>query len=105
MEIMAVTHAFCEWWCYLEGQQFTMIPDHQPNTYLDKATIFQAMKRRARWLHELGAFDYVWQYKLGKQNIPGPISRAPHHFALLSVLIPPLRKPGVFCVADTARTK
>ena len=77
MEMMAVIYALREWLCYLEGQPFTIITDHQPNTFLDKATKTHALKRRARWLHESGAFDHVWQYKPGKQNIEDPISRTP----------------------------
>lgn len=92
MEMMAVVYALREWRCYLEGQPFTIITDHQPNTYLDKATNTHTMKRRARWLHESGAYDYTWQYKPGKRNIADPISRAPQHFGMLCVLTPPSRR-------------
>ena len=105
MEMMAVIYAIREWRCYLEGQPFTIITDHQPNTYLDKAANTHTMKRRARWLHESGAFDYVWQYKPGKQNIADPISRAPQHFGSLSVLVPPSRQPAGFCGAVTTRSR
>ena len=105
MEMMAVIYAISEWRCYLEGQPFTIITDHQPNTYLDKAANTHTMKRRARWLHESGAFEYVWQYKPGKQNIADPISRAPQHFGSLSVLVPPSQQPAGFCGAVTTRSR
>ena len=91
MEMMAVIYALREWRCYLEGQKFTIITDHQPNTYLDKATNTHTMKRRARWLQESQCFDYEWQYKPGKQNIADPVSRAPQHFGMICVLKPPSR--------------
>ena len=105
MEMMSVIYAIREWRCYLEGQPFTIVTDHQPNTYLDKAANTHTMKRMARWLHESGAFDYVWQYKPGKQNIADPISRAPQHFGSLSVLVPPSRQPAGFCGAVTTRSR
>jgi hypothetical protein len=32
-EMLAVVHALCVWWCYLEGANFTVYTDHVSNTY------------------------------------------------------------------------
>lgn len=94
MEMMAVIYALREWRCYLEGRQFTIITDHQPNTYLDTAKNTHTMKRRARWLYESGSYDYVWRYKPGKLNVADPISRAPQLFCtvLCTVATPPSKR-------------
>ena len=33
-ELLAVVHALQTWRCYLEGVKFTVVTDHNPNTYL-----------------------------------------------------------------------
>jgi hypothetical protein len=80
LEMTAVISALREWRCYLEGNRFTIVTDHEPNTYLDKATSVHTAKRRARWLTESQSFDYVWKYRPGRVNLADPISRAPQHF-------------------------
>ena len=105
MEMMAVIYATREWRCYLEGQPFTIVTDDQPNTYIDKAANTHTMKRRTRWLHDSGAFNYVWQYKPGKQNMANPISRSPQHFGPLSVLVLPSRQPAGFCGVVVPRSR
>jgi uncharacterized protein (DUF2249 family) len=81
LEMTAVIAALREWRCYLEGQKFTIITDHEPNTYLDRASSTHTAKPRARWLAESQAYDYVWRYRPGKINMADPISRAPQHFS------------------------
>ena len=103
MEMMAVIYALREWRCYLEGQRFVIVTDHQPNTYLDTATSTHTMKRRARWLQESESFDYVWQYKPGKRNMADPLSRAPQHFGMLCVLVPPASVSAKLCVSGVKR--
>jgi RNase H-like domain found in reverse transcriptase len=39
IEMLSVIDALKEWRCCLEGGPFTIVTDHEPNTYLDKATI------------------------------------------------------------------
>jgi hypothetical protein len=80
LEMTAVISALREWRCYLEGNRFTIVTDHEPNTYLDKATSVRTANRRARWLAESQSFDYVWKYRPGRVNLADPISRAPQHF-------------------------
>ena len=80
IEMTAVIYALREWRCYLEGSKFTIITDHEPNTYLDTATSVHTQKRRARWRSESQAYDYTWRYRPGTVNVADPISRAPQHF-------------------------
>lgn len=96
IEMVAVIAALREWRCYLEGRQFTIVTDHQPNTYLDVATSVHTLKRRARWLDESSGFDYVWRYRPGRMNVADPISRAPQHFACLCGVV------SSQCAAGTA---
>jgi AcrR family transcriptional regulator len=86
IEMLAVICALREWRCYLEGAQFTIVTDHQPNTYLDVATSAHTLKRRARWLDVACGYDYTWCYRPGRTNVADPVSRAPQHFALLAAV-------------------
>ena len=36
IEMLVVTCALREWRCYFEGARFTIVTDHQPNTYLER---------------------------------------------------------------------
>ena len=80
IEMLSVIDALKEWRCYLEGAPFTIVTDHEPNTYLDKATNPHTVKRRGRWLAASCGFDYTWVYRPGRMNVADPISRAPHLF-------------------------
>ena len=80
IEMLAVISALSEWRCYLEGPSFTIVTDHQPNTYLDVATNAHTIKRRARWLSISCGYTYKWCYRPGRLNVADPISRAPQHF-------------------------
>ena len=80
IEMLAIISALREWRCYLEGNQFTLITDHQPNTYLDSPSNTHTIKRRARWLSESAGYDYTWLYRPGRLNPADPISRAPQHY-------------------------
>ena len=86
IEMLAVICALREWRCYLEGARFTIVTDHQPNTYLDVATSAHTLKRRARWLDVACGYDYAWCYRPGRTNVADPVSRAPQHFALLAAM-------------------
>ena len=83
IEMLAVICALKEWRCYLEGAKFTIVTDHQPNTYLDVASSAHTLKRRARWLDVACGYDYVWCYRPGRINVADPVSRAPQHFSLM----------------------
>lgn len=82
-EMLAVICALREWRCYLEGATFTIVTDHQPNTYLDVTTSAHTLKRRARWLDVACGYSYTWRYRPGRTNVADPLSRAPQHFAVM----------------------
>jgi hypothetical protein len=79
-EMLGVIAALREWRCFLEGKPFTLITDHNPNTYVDTASNVHTMCRRARWLEESSGFDYTWRSRAGRINVADPISRAPQQF-------------------------
>lgn len=58
IEMMPVIYSLREWRCYLEGNPFIIVTDHQPNTYLDKTINPHTLKRRARWLYASAAYGY-----------------------------------------------
>jgi len=60
LDILAVVCALREWRCYLEEAIFTIVTDHQPNTYLDVSSSAHTVKRRARWLDVSCGYDYTW---------------------------------------------
>ena len=78
--MLAVISALLEWRCYLEGSEFDIVTDHEPNTYLDEATNAHTVKRRARWLDISNGHTYNWVYRPGRVNVADPISRVPQHF-------------------------
>jgi hypothetical protein len=89
IEMLAVISALRERRYYLEGAHapFTLVTDHQPNVYLDSATNAHTVHRRARWLSASCGYNYKWCYRLGRDNVADPISRAPQHFVNICSLI------------------
>ena len=85
IEMQSDIAALQEWRCNLQGSDFTIVTDHAPNTYLDKAENPHTVKRRARWLSVCCGYTYTWVYRPGRVDIADPISRAPQHFPLLCV--------------------
>jgi RNase H-like domain found in reverse transcriptase len=74
--MLAVIYALREWRCYLQGE-FTIVTDHEPNTYLDKSTNPHTVRRRAHWLEDMRGFQYRWCYRPGRVNVADPLSRIP----------------------------
>ena len=74
-EMLAVVHHLEKWRCYLEGVQFTVITDHQPNTWFAKQK--QLSPRLTRWYEKLRGFEFQWEYKPGRLNVADPLSRNP----------------------------
>jgi len=72
-ELFAVVHAMRTWRCYLEGVEFTMVTDHNPLVYLQ--TQANLSRRQVRWSEYLQAFRFRWQYRPGRINVVGPLSR------------------------------
>lgn len=80
-EMLAAYYALQRWRCYLEGGlQFTLITDHQPNTFFGTQVL---NRRQARWHEFFTRFHFDWVYKPGRTNIADPLSRLPGQLALL----------------------
>ncbi len=66
----AVTEVFKD---YLLGHRCTVITDHHPLTYLDKANL---NCHEMRWVQQLSSFDFELIYRPGKNNqVPDILSR------------------------------
>ena len=76
-ELLAVIKALEHWRCYLEGAEFTVITDHQPNVTLNDRAPEKLRRRQVRWQQFLSRFDFQWQWKQGKANVADPLSRNP----------------------------
>jgi len=74
-EMWAVVHALKVWRCYLEGVPFTVVTDHNPNTYFQ--TQRNLSRRQARWAEYLQRFNFKWVYRPGRINVADPLSRLP----------------------------
>jgi hypothetical protein len=96
-ELLAAVEALKQWRCYLEGVDFTMWTDHNPNVYMQtKATL---SRREARWSELFQQFRFKWKHKPGKHNIADGLSRIPH----LSLANPLILATGV-TVSDVIST-
>lgn len=66
-EMVALVLAVQKWRPYLLGRQFIVRTDHQSLKHLwvqKITTVFQQ-----RWLYKLMGFDFVVEYKIGRENI------------------------------------
>ena len=97
IEMLAVIDALKELRCCLEGAPFTIVTDHEPNTYLDESTNPHTITRRGRWLAASCGYDYTWMYRPGRVNVADPISRAPQLFALLCARTATAHSLRAFC--------
>lgn len=74
-EAFAIVNALRVWRCYLEGQKFTVVTDHQSLKYLQ--TQPNLSRRQARWMEELSQYDFTIEYKPGAKNPADALSRRP----------------------------
>src|SRR4051812_48194757 len=75
-ELLAIVHALKVWRHYLEGQEFTVVTDHQSLRYLQ--TQDKLNRRQARWVELLQAYHFKILYKPGKTNVVADaLSRRP----------------------------
>ena len=72
---MASIHALNKWRCYLEEVKFTVVADHQPNTFLSSQS--KLSRRQARWVRVFVAVRFNRDYRPGRSNVADPISRIP----------------------------
>ena len=72
-KLLAVVHATKVGRPYLDGVVFTLVTDHQPNTYLKDMRNWS--DRQARWNERLERFSYKWEYRKGRANMADPLSR------------------------------
>ena len=80
-EMLAVVYHLEKWRCYLEGVQFTVVTDHEPNTWF--STQKQLSPRLARWYEKLRSFTFNWVYRPGRLNVADPLSRNPTFCSLI----------------------
>jgi hypothetical protein len=77
-ELLAIIHALREWRHYLHGSQFTVVTDHRSLQYIQTQPNLSA--RQVRWVEFLAQFDFVVQYRAGKDNyVADALSRRPDH--------------------------
>src|SRR3954470_25047436 len=65
-ELLAIVHALKVWRHYLEGQEFTVITNHQSLRYLQ--TQDKLNRHQARWVELLQAYHFKNLYKPGRTN-------------------------------------
>src|SRR4051812_38366410 len=66
-ELLAIVHTLKVWRHYLEGQEFTVITDHQSLRYLQ--TQDKLNRQQARWVELLQVYHFKILYKPGKTNV------------------------------------
>ena len=79
-ELLAIMTALSEWRHYLlTGKEFEIWTDHQNLCYFRKAQ--KLNRRQARWVMELGEYNFTMHHKPGKTNIKADIlsRRADHN--------------------------
>jgi hypothetical protein len=76
-ELLAVLSALEHWRCYLLDKPFTVLTDHNPNTFFDTKPAQHLSGRQVRWQQRLALFNFTWEYKPGKINVADPLSRLP----------------------------
>jgi hypothetical protein len=74
-ELLAVVECLKRWRCYLEGVEFTVWTDHNPNTYMHTKAVLS--RREARWNELFQQYRFQWKHKPGAQNMADAISRLP----------------------------
>ena len=71
-ELLAIMTALAEWRHYLlTGKEFEIWTDHQNLCYFRKAQ--KLNRRQARWVTELGEYNFTMHHKPGKTNIKADI--------------------------------
>ena len=95
-EMLAVVHHLEKWRCYLEGSEFTVVTDHQPNTWFSTQKVLSP--RLARWYERIRSFEFSWEYRPGRLNVADPLSRHPAFTALIGLYGSHDRLPQSVCL-------
>ena len=66
-ELLAVIHALEMWRCYLDGTDFTVVTDHNPNTFFASKAVLSP--RQTCWAERLSRFQFTWEYRPGRVNV------------------------------------
>jgi hypothetical protein len=74
-ELLGVVRALLAFRCYVEGQTFTLVTDHEPLTYLRDQP--KVSRNHARWYGFLTTFTFKWEHRPGRINVADPLSRLP----------------------------
>ena len=88
-ELLAVIEALKAFRCYVDGIPFNLVTDHKPNTFLD--TQLTLSRRQTRWSEYLPRFNFTWEYRPGRTNVAGPLSRNPSYRPATSLVAHALR--------------
>jgi transposase InsO family protein len=72
-ELLGVVRALMAFRCYVEGQEFTLVTDHEPLTYLKEQP--KLSRKHARWYGFLSTFEFNWEHRPGRVNVADPLSR------------------------------
>ena len=101
-EMLGVVYHLDKWRCYLEGVHFTVVTDHQPNTWF--ASQKQLSPRQARWYEKLRSFDFTWEYRPGRLNAADPLSRNPAYCNVIQASLLPSSPAAEFVSMVTLRS-
>ena len=84
-ELLATVEALRVFRCYLlSGQQFNLVTDNKPNTFLETQPTLS--RRQARWSEYLQRFHFNWVHRPRRRNVADPLSRNPDFVSLNAVL-------------------
>jgi len=97
-ELLAAIRALDLWRCYLEGPQFTLVTDHNPNTFFHTQAVLN--RRQARWSDKLAQYNFEFKYVAGRSNVADPLSRAPHASTLGLLMLGKRRNQATGALSD-----
>ena len=108
-EALAIVWSIRYFHSYLHGRKFLLRTDHKPLKFIK--TVRDPKHRLARWITELGQFDFDIEFRTGRTNSHADgLSRLPHGDNSIEeldddILLPPeSRRDGVFPVESEQRT-
>ena len=83
--LLATVEALRVFRCHLlSGQQFILVTDNRPNTFLQTQPTLS--RRQARWSEYLQRFHFSWVHRPGRHNAADLLSSNPSFLALNALL-------------------